>query len=362
LTWSGSGAILKGVYEELKAKEEEFAMFIRNWTSVVVGVVLVCLSSLAFGGSWELIYKSDPNSDIDLYAIQFVSPKEGWAVGGKFTEDKGIVLHTTDGGKTWQIQENPAGHTLWDLCFLNNSLGWAVGADGTIIMTKDGGKTWKAQISKVQNWLYGVTFLTPKLGYAVGMGETILRTRDGRTWKILKGGKPPSGVGEGEVMLSDVCFVNEKKGWTVGQNGEILHTEDGGRTWKPQTSGLEQMAQEYNLVLWGVHFINELKGWAVGDYGIIIHTEDGGKTWTRQKSPTEESLKDVYFLPNGKEGWAVGTMGTILHTTDGGKTWVKEDWTSPTRSKNYEFRGLSVLDPKHCWITGEWGFVLRYKP
>ena len=68
--------------------------------------------------------------------------------------------------------------------------------------------------------------------------------------------------------------------------------------------------------------------------------------------------------PNGEiyVSWA-GPVGIVFDkSTDGGKTWVKEDWTSPTRSKNYEFRGLSVLDPKHCWITGEWGFVLRYKP
>ncbi len=37
--------------------------------------------------------------DSPIRALQFVDEKEGWAAG-----DDGIVLHTIDGGKTWERQ------------------------------------------------------------------------------------------------------------------------------------------------------------------------------------------------------------------------------------------------------------------
>jgi photosystem II stability/assembly factor-like uncharacterized protein len=125
---------------------------------------------------------------------------------------------------------------------------------------------------------------------------------------------------------------------------------------------MEEMAQEYNFVLWGVSFIDEFKGWAVGDYGTIIKTEDGGENWTKVAVDTEEGLKDLYFLPDGKTGWATGEMGTILHTTDGGDTWEPQEWESPTRSKNYVFRGISGSSAESVSIAGEWGMVLTYIP
>ena len=55
------------------------------------------------------------------------------------------ILHTPDGGQSWELQ--PTGQTmpLFALHFADSKHGWAVGAMGTILSTTDGGVTWQHQ-------------------------------------------------------------------------------------------------------------------------------------------------------------------------------------------------------------------------
>ena len=60
------------------------------------------------------------------------------------------VLHSADGGQTWDSQ--PTGQTLplKSLTFADDLHGWAAGALGTILATHDGGKSWQVQRSPFQ--------------------------------------------------------------------------------------------------------------------------------------------------------------------------------------------------------------------
>jgi len=56
--------------------------------------------------------------------IYMVDTLNGWAVG-----DKGIIIHTEDGHNLYkQTNPDPDGHTFFDVYFLNNKEGWAVGS------------------------------------------------------------------------------------------------------------------------------------------------------------------------------------------------------------------------------------------
>ncbi|MFP6601353.1 MAG: YCF48-related protein [Pirellulaceae bacterium] len=55
------------------------------------------------------------------------------------------VLHSEDGGKTWDVFSTPQSLPVEALTFLDSQRGWAVGALGTIMATRDGGKTWRVQ-------------------------------------------------------------------------------------------------------------------------------------------------------------------------------------------------------------------------
>jgi hypothetical protein len=66
----------------------------------------------------------------------------GWAV-----DMGGAILHTADGGRTWQQQlVSGADAGLFAASFLYDGLrGWAVGNNGTIMHTSNGGQSWQPQ-------------------------------------------------------------------------------------------------------------------------------------------------------------------------------------------------------------------------
>ncbi len=87
----------------------------------------------------------------DLFGIDFVSPQQGWIVGAR-----GAILHTKDGGQTWQAQRADTFSWLEDVRFTNEKHGVAVGSSGTILRTEDGGETWKRVDRNLKEWLYAL--------------------------------------------------------------------------------------------------------------------------------------------------------------------------------------------------------------
>ena len=64
------------------------------------------------GSTWSLLPGS-PDSTVDIRDMKFVSPTEGWIAGEQWTNSAlssyrhDFAAHTSDGGKTWDFQNNP---------------------------------------------------------------------------------------------------------------------------------------------------------------------------------------------------------------------------------------------------------------
>jgi hypothetical protein len=139
-----------------------------DWNSVVSIWILYVLHTTDSGATW-IIQDSIRHSDIAEH-IFFISPDEGWIVG-----NTGIILHTLDGGKNWIPQNSGTSSTLFDVHFTNNLVGCAVGSYGAIVWTTDGGKTWNKPIFHTQNCLESVFFMRPDTALIVGSSGTILK-------------------------------------------------------------------------------------------------------------------------------------------------------------------------------------------
>ena len=70
-------------------------------------------------------------------AVQFSSLKEAWAVGWN-----GTLLHSTDGGVTWNMRSGTTADALQSVAFADEKRAVAVGEKGTITTSDDSGKTW----------------------------------------------------------------------------------------------------------------------------------------------------------------------------------------------------------------------------
>jgi photosystem II stability/assembly factor-like uncharacterized protein len=112
----------------------------------------------------------------DLRAVSFVDSKHGWVAG-----QWGVVLHTEDGGRKRRRQDSGANYSLYDICFLNRDVGWAVGSNGhgdsVLIHTRDGEFGWRPQPARCSNTLFAICFANQLSGCAVGGFGTIILYR-----------------------------------------------------------------------------------------------------------------------------------------------------------------------------------------
>ncbi len=291
---------------------QAFTLF-RKKRFMLFALFAVVLIGTSFPGILHAAQKANlPTLRDDLFSVTFPTENDGWACGRW-----GTVIHTKDGGKTWQRQETKTDFTLTSICFTDLKNGWAVGDEGTIIRTSDGGNTWAKQKSPVPYFLMGVQFVTPNKGWIVTERTHILCTEDGgKTWNIQ--------FKDSDFILKAVSFCDHLNGWAVGEYGMIYHTKDGGKTWVQEAGGLTVSDAtgeiEAGNQLFGAFAVSPQVAWAVGIDGYATKTTDGGKTWTKVALPMAKTqLFGVVATETG--GTVLVGKRTFLYSPDNGKTW-----------------------------------------
>ena len=208
------------------------------------------------------------------YDIEFVYGNPGDPPSGFVSAGLSLVWKTTDYGENWvNLGWGGCGaNSLVSISFIDKDKGWFVGErsgspDVTIVHTTDGGQTYEIQTNPTDPdiKLNCVSFATSQQGVAVGLAGTILYTSDsGQNWEI----RPYS-----SNRWQSVFLTQSGKAWAVGANGNIGYSTDWGYTWTTQESGVDSELRE-------VIFINDNEGWIVGGGtgypGVILHTTNGG--------------------------------------------------------------------------------------
>jgi photosystem II stability/assembly factor-like uncharacterized protein len=282
------------------------------------------------GKSWE---RGHLATDADLYRVDFVNEREGWAAGGRLriaeTNESmrhdmrggyAYVFHTSDGGRTWECQFGERGRHLFGLDFVNEKVGYAVGERGFLLKTQDGGEHWSVlPTTGTMNWLYGVAFRDEETGFAVGLRETVIKTSDGgRTWIKLQAPADRKFYGF-RPIYRDITFHGDT-GCIVGQNGSVLISRDGGDSWSPAATFFKPEIREL-LDLRSVQFVTSRLGYAVGEMGTrIMVTEDGGASWSYRPVPNTEWLRAVWADDQGQVV-IVGEQERVLMSGDKGFSW-----------------------------------------
>jgi len=112
-----------------------------NATAVGEGGLI--LNSTNAGTSWEVVPPTplqQTNRQVDFYAAERLG-KHIWIAG----DPGSFMLHSTDGGQSFTTQKLPTTATIRAIFFRSETTGWAVGSLGTILHTSDGGQTWNVQ-------------------------------------------------------------------------------------------------------------------------------------------------------------------------------------------------------------------------
>ncbi|MEI6088973.1 MAG: YCF48-related protein [bacterium] len=162
--------------------------FVDAYNGCAVGEHEIILTTSDGGSNWQ-IRNQNYGTNNSLQSVHFINNNTGFAVGNNFRMAK-----TTDGGKNWEwddISTQGQYGLLMDVFFINESIGWTVGkynlnnnTHGLILKTTDGGNSWQLQQCSEDVILNKVRFVNINTGWIIGNSGVLLYTTDGgATWK-----------------------------------------------------------------------------------------------------------------------------------------------------------------------------------
>jgi len=243
--------------------------FMNDQEGWVVGDLGTVLHTVNAGEEWVLLQSGTKKHLCDVY---FFDRDSGFIVG-----EQGVVLATGNGGKDWKeredlrelfiVEDSPFLAALFGICFVDDKTGWIAGDYGTILHTKDGGETWEKQNSGTADLLMDIYFIDGITGWAVGEVGSILHTSDGgKTWQVQE---------SKTTYLINGIACNDGLSCFAITYGTVLHTVNGGATW-------EALVDDRKMWLYGIKVTGKDNIWVGADYGEILHSSDEGKHWTTQ--------------------------------------------------------------------------------
>ncbi len=231
--------------------------------------------------------------------------------------DRGHVVVSADDGMTWTQSVTPTRAMLTAVSFADATRGWAVGHDGVILHTADGGRTWDRQDKgdDLETVFLDVHFLDAKVGFAVGAYGKFLATTDGgATWA-------PRQVFEGDLHLNRLTADADGHLYLAGEAGTVLVSTDRGATWR-------RTGPDYEGSLFGVRPLSGGLLVAYGLRGHIFVSADDGASWQARETDVKVLLMACVKIRDGELVLA-GQGGNFYLSRDSAKSfqhWKPEDF------------------------------------
>lgn len=301
----------------------------------------------------------------------------GWVIGNS-KDDSGnrsaTILHTRDSGRTWRVQ---VGKQEWpnyngndisavDSCTAWAALGSAESGLGIVLHTTNGGWTWEEQtLPESVDQIKGIKGLTRHEAWAVSLGGKVLHTTDGgKVWSIVE--HPDitihqvnriDAIGYRKLPSWSGLFANKDpinaNVWIADDQGGksgMIHTLYNGEVWRQEEVPFDvstgvHMVKAYSLrVVWAA---------AWGD-SRLFRTTDGGETWEKVAEVGGPDDIDDMCAPTADSVWLVlnksGNSGGIFHVQlrDGEQPEIHE--FNP--AQNYVYEGLTCTDDQSVLVVG----------
>ena len=309
--------------------------------------------------------------------LDVVRTDAGWFAVG----ERGHVLASTD-GKAWKQVQVPTRSALTSITAVGDKL-WAGGHDGVILHSPDGGKTWQAQrrdpyvLAPGQSIadrdprqgapVMDILFTDASNGIAIGAYSLMLASSDGgKTWTPRQALAPsaapeePAAPMEGDIFSAEDLMLDEDSAphfnaiastgpqslVIVGERGTVLRSTDAGVTWS-------KLSFPYKGSMFGVLSFGGNRLLAYGLRGNVYGSADGGSSWSKVPAQGSASLMGGTALAGGG-AVLVGANGTMLHRASADAAFVATTFRnaageSPTLS------GVAVAGDGRYVVVGDKG-------
>jgi hypothetical protein len=320
------------------------------------------------GGTHWRVQRS---GNLDLSSVDFIGSQDGWAVGPT------TLLATTDGGAHWTSLPEPC-PLIDSVHFISPTTGFAVAGGrnvgatvnplppdqgGVVLTTSDGGRTWRTLATPAD--AQTVCFSDPRHGW-LGAAGRLYRTSDGgRNWTVLTSmaGQLGSG-GSGYTAGMVVECANDGTAWALRVGPGAAMSQEPHVGFHADQSGATPIFAEQYFQLPGSKPGAEAPGSIAGPFSALSATaavfidycsacgpgtapwdvaSNSGATLTRKGNVGAITNPQAASFMSPEVGWVTGLDSVfpasgkpryqerIVATTDGGRTWHVQ-WASPWSS------------------------------
>ncbi|MPR34331.1 WD40/YVTN/BNR-like repeat-containing protein [Salmonirosea aquatica] len=291
--------------------------------------------------------------------FSFIDENNGWAIAGRQK-----IVRTDDGGQNWTEYTTAlnlaTGDSLVDMTFADASMGWAC-AGGKIIKTSDGGATWSIQYADNGLRIYDLFFLDNQQGWAVGGFDAegygyfdrsaILKTTDGgTTWQRTN-------FQRNHVVFSKTQFVSATVGWAISNsfNGGIYKTTDGGISWISQTPWFSQSGTSVSLT--DLYFQDTNNGWVIGTQ-YLAKISNGMMAWSTMNYSMFEYVGAPFAVHAANDIVWVLESNIAYYSVDGGMSWNRSYHGYP----NGSYITAAFLSSGKILMASKIGTLTKYLP
>lgn len=274
-----------------------------------------------------------------------------------------IYLYSQSGWY-WQNQ-TPQTNSLYDVFFINENLGWAVGTGSTVLKTIDGGFTWLPQQCDGPQDIRSVFFIDQQTGYLCGDeffsdSKVMKTTNSGNNWIHIS---EPILIYRG--IWNSIYFINALTGFLGGHFGnQILKTTNSGINWFRVLSNVGNTGS----LIYSFDFLNAQTGFAVTSAwntgvdvfsSFVLKTTNSGTNWFINYSyisPTS-NLNEFYKIKftDNNTGYITTKKDTIFKTTNEGMNWFK--FVIGGKNNNMSHRSVFFIDNNTGFVTSNSNFI-----
>ncbi|MBH0073029.1 hypothetical protein I6E78_13705 [Pseudoalteromonas sp. NZS127] len=219
-------------------------------------------------------------TQILLTAVDFTNENNGWACGHDAT-----IINTTNGGKTWHLQQAKPeiDKPCLDILFKDELHGYAVGAYGMFYQTSDGGKHWQKR------------FL-----------DSLLFSDDREYLSDLKEHDPEGYEAETASILPHFNRIEQTPDglMLVGEMGLMAKSTDAGLTW--------QRVDEIYPGSFFAFSANAQQEVVAGLRGNVFTRQQGDQNWQHLDNKKTATINNIINYNN--EQWLMlANSGVIFH-------------------------------------------------
>ena len=286
---------------------------------------------------------------------------------------RGGIIVSADQGQSWAQAKVPVSVDLVALAFPSEPKGWAVGHGGVVLHSSDGGMTWEKQFDGLQASKLAIDYYSSNQAQTPNAGEFLAKERN-----LVANNETQPFLG--------VFFLDDRRGYVVGTFNRIFATDDGGKSWTPlmhltdnsqewhfysicgtneqlyitgeqghvwrhdpQSGQFVSANPPYNGTIFGLTITGDKQLHAYGMRGSLFHSNDQGQSWERSAQPFDSNLIQLLSL-GGNHLLVVGQRGEIALSKDGGRTFQALQPANPM-----PYYGATLMGSSHLALAGALG-------